>query len=50
MDYVSKNSVNNTYVGLMAAKGKEGFHEKFNFEIRPNDRLCAGMVQFVKKK
>jgi predicted N-acetyltransferase YhbS len=31
---------------LMAALGKEPFYEKFGFEVRPNDRLGAGMDQW----
>lgn len=31
---------------LMAAQGKEPFYEKFGFEVRPNDRLGAGMDQW----
>lgn len=30
-------------VGLMAAKGKEKFYEKFGFKIRPNDRQGSGI-------
>jgi hypothetical protein len=37
------------YVALMAAKGKEGFYQKFGFEERPNDHLGAGMTQWIKK-
>ena len=34
-------------VGLMAARGKEGFYEKFGFTRRPTERLGAGMTRFV---
>ena len=49
MAYVYAHSIDNTYVGLMAAVGKEAFYEKFDFVRRPNDRFGAGMVQFIKK-
>ena len=35
-----------TYLG--AAKGKEGFYEKFGFVSRPNDDLGAGMILYNK--
>lgn len=35
-----------TYLG--AAKGKEGFYEKFGFEIRPNEDVGAGMILYDK--
>ena len=34
-------------VNLMAAKGKEGFYEKFGFVVRPNDSVGAGMHRWV---
>ncbi len=37
------------HVVLMAAKGKEGFYQKFGFEERPNDHQGAGMSQWIKK-
>ena len=33
---------------LIAAKGKEGFYKKFGFEKRPNEKLGAGMSQWIK--
>ena len=50
MAYVESHSIDNTYVGLMAAKGKEAFYEKYNFIKRPNEDFGAGMVQFIKRK
>ena len=35
-----------TYLG--AAKGKEGFYEKFGFIRRPNEDLGAGMILYNK--
>ncbi len=37
-------------VDLMAAKGKEGFYEKFGFERRPDDTRGCGMTQRLEKK
>lgn len=34
-------------VNLMATTGNEGFYEKFGFEVRPNDRMGAGMVRWI---
>ena len=36
-----------TTVGLMAAKGKEGFYEKLGFEARPDDHSGAGMIRYI---
>ena len=35
------------FVNLMAAKEKEPFYSKFGFETRPNDKVGAGMTQYV---
>ena len=34
-------------INLMAAKGKEAFYEKFGFSCRPNDKVGAGMDQWI---
>lgn len=39
----------NVMVGVMSAKGKEGFYEKLGFEPRPNDSLGCGMMMYIKK-
>lgn len=39
-----------SYICLMAAKGKEDFYKKFGFEERPNDNRGAGMTQWIKKE
>ena len=36
-------------VGLMAAKGKEGFYEKLGFKGRPDNGCGAGMMCYVEK-
>jgi GNAT superfamily N-acetyltransferase len=35
-------------VNLMATKGKESFYKQFGFEERPNERVGAGMAQWIK--
>lgn len=49
MDYIAANACGGAVVGLMAAKGKEPFYEKFGFHVRPNGNEGAGMIQFWKK-
>ncbi|MDF2486225.1 MAG: family N-acetyltransferase [Herbinix sp.] len=39
-----------SHICLMAAKGKEGFYQKFGFELRPNDKSGAGMTQWIKRE
>lgn len=43
-EYKKINQNIRTYLG--AAKGKEGFYEKFGFKVRPNDVVGAGMILF----
>ncbi|BBB89486.1 MAG TPA: GNAT family N-acetyltransferase [Methylomusa anaerophila] len=50
MNYISKNACSGAIVGLMAAKGKEDFYEKFGFWKRPNENFGHGMIQFWDKK
>jgi len=38
------------FVGLMAAKGREGFYKQFGFIERPNESMGAGMVLWVKEE
>lgn len=45
-EYKKVNPNIRTYLG--AAKGKEGFYEKFGFVIRPNEDLGAGMILYDK--
>lgn len=50
LNYVKTNSLpeNTVTVGLMAAKGKEGFYKKLGFIERPDDVLGCGMIQNIK--
>jgi ribosomal protein S18 acetylase RimI-like enzyme len=46
MTYIREHAHQNTIVGLMAAKGKEPFYEKYGFVTRPTDSLGSGMTVF----
>ncbi len=46
MAYITQNACYGAIVGLMAAKGKEPFYEKFGFWKRPNETYGHGMIQF----
>ena len=45
-EYKKVNPNIRTYLG--AAKGKEGFYEKFGFVTRPNEDVGAGMILYDK--
>jgi predicted GNAT family N-acyltransferase len=44
MTYLKQNAPKNSYITLMAAKGKEEFYEKFGFFKRPTDKYGYGMM------
>jgi GNAT superfamily N-acetyltransferase len=46
MIYLKENACFNSYVGLMAASGMEHFYARFGFNIRPNEHMGPGMIQF----
>jgi GNAT superfamily N-acetyltransferase len=48
MGYIRAHASHNSVVGLMSAKGKEGFYVRYGFIARPNDRLGCGMTIFWK--
>jgi len=48
MAYIRANASHNALVGLMSAKGKEFFYEKFGFTNRPTITLGSGMTIFWK--
>jgi GNAT superfamily N-acetyltransferase len=50
MKFVSEHAVENTYVGLMSAVGKETFYQRYGFTSRPTEALGAGMTLFWKGK
>ena len=48
MAFIAHRSVEDTYIGLMAAVGKEAFYHRFGFTPRPTETLGAGMTRFWK--
>ena len=51
VEYIESNMTigEKVLVMLVAAKGKEGFYEKFGFVKRPNETYGAGMSQWISK-
>lgn len=49
IEHLNENCPEGMLIGLMAAKGKEKFYEKFGFIQRPNDDMGCGMVKYIKK-
>ena len=35
------------FVNLMVAKNRESFYAPFGFEARPNEKVGAGMTQYI---
>jgi GNAT superfamily N-acetyltransferase len=53
MKYIKNDflqSGQSVFINLMAAKGKEAFYKQFGFEERPNDKVGAGMAQWIKNE
>ncbi|MFZ4855613.1 MAG: GNAT family N-acetyltransferase [Desulfuromonadaceae bacterium] len=48
MAYIRQHAFEQSNVGLMSAKGKEPFYEKYGFVTRPTEALGAGMTIFWK--
>jgi GNAT superfamily N-acetyltransferase len=46
MDYVGEYACVGAVVGMMVAKDREVFYEKFGFWKRPNEQFGPGMMQF----
>lgn len=46
-DYIAKNAKQGATIGLLSAKGKEGFYCRFGYTNRPNETLGHGMCKFV---
>lgn len=46
MEYIHAHASLNSIIGLMSAKGKEPFYERYGFIIRPYDRFGSGMTMF----
>lgn len=49
--YIEKVSIRdcNIMVGIMSAKGKESFYERFGFQKRPNEFQGNGMILSISK-
>jgi len=47
MAYLRSHVKSGAVIGLLAAKGKEPFYEKYGFIARPTETLGNGMCQFV---
>jgi ribosomal protein S18 acetylase RimI-like enzyme len=45
--YLSVNAKKGSTIGLLAAKGKEGFYSRYGYIERPNNALGNGMCRFV---
>lgn len=50
MKFISEHAVENTYVGLMSAVGKESFYHRYGFTSRPTEDLGCGMTFLWKAK
>ena len=44
MAYLHTHTSPNSVIGLMAAKGKEPFYDKYGCITRPNDQMSCGMT------
>lgn len=49
-DYVAENACVGAVVGMMVAKGREPFYERFGFWARPNEKYGPGMMQFWRER
>ena len=49
MTFIRDNLVEGqlVFVNLMAAKDRESFYAQFGFEVRPNEKVGAGMTQYI---
>ncbi|WP_085299385.1 GNAT family N-acetyltransferase [Cognaticolwellia mytili] len=45
--YLSQTAKSGATIGLLAAKGKEGFYQHFGYQQRPSDTLGNGMCKFI---
>ena len=48
MAYIQGQANHNTFIGLMASKGKEPFYERYGFLSRPNENYGSGMTIYWK--
>ncbi len=45
--YLTQTAKNGATIGLLAAKGKESFYQRFGYIQRPNELLGNGMCKFI---
>lgn len=45
--YLSQHTTQGATVGLLAARGKEGFYQQFGYQPRTGDPLGLGMCKFI---
>ena len=45
--YLSKTAKKGSTIGLLAAKGKEGFYQRFKYIERSGEPLGKGMCKFI---
>lgn len=48
MAYIRAHASHNSIIGLMSARGKERFYERYGFVARPTERLGSGMTMYWK--
>jgi ribosomal protein S18 acetylase RimI-like enzyme len=49
MEHIGAHASDNTFVGLMAARDREGFYERLGFVRRPNSLFGSGMSMVLKR-
>ncbi len=45
--YLLENASKNAAIGLFAAKGKEGFYQKYGYLVRDGQKLGQALCKFV---
>jgi GNAT superfamily N-acetyltransferase len=50
MEFVHSVGRNETHVGLMSSKAREGFYKKFGFTERPSEKFGAGMTMIIREE
>lgn len=48
--FLEQQALSGSMIGLMCARGKEGFYEKYGYHVRPNDQEGAGMMKYFTRK
>jgi GNAT superfamily N-acetyltransferase len=46
IEYLNKNAIKRSYIGVFAGKGLEKFYKKYGFWERPTNEMGPGMMQF----